>query len=183
MKPFDLPIMAALVLSGGAAHAIEPEPLSVVQALMDAEAATDLELALSLLSDDAVIINVTGARIAGAGLAPFIDADMRMRRDFPLEDVSVKSNRVAWSRSIDDPFYRDIGVAPIRFRLMADVSHGKITTIVALVSPDDIDRIDAACRQRPVEPRIYGRPCSEFVQLISAQAESAEPPSERPRHR
>jgi hypothetical protein len=89
--------------------------------------------------------------------------------------------RFTWSRSIDAPFYRDIGVAPIRFRMMADVSHGKITSIVALVPPDDIHRIDAACRRRPVEPQIYGRPCSEFVRLIRTHAKSAEIPSERPR--
>src|SRR5262249_396640 len=42
------------------ANGAEPSPLSVVQALMDAEHETDLELALSLFAKDAVIMNVTG---------------------------------------------------------------------------------------------------------------------------
>ena len=52
MKPSALLVVVALTAAVGPAPAdeIEPSPLSVVQALMDAERDTDLELALSLFS-------------------------------------------------------------------------------------------------------------------------------------
>jgi hypothetical protein len=166
-------VVAALGLSGGHLNAAEPAPLSVIEALMDAETATDLDLAVSLFADDAVIVNVTGARIAGAALERFLETDMWVHDTFVLENVSVERNRVTWSKPVDDPFYRNIGVAPVRFALLADISNGKIGSIVAHVPPDHIRRIDAACRQRSPEPQIYGQPCSRFVELITAQAAAA----------
>jgi SnoaL-like domain len=166
-------VLVTLGFSGSALEAAEPTPLSVVQALMDAESETDLELAVSLFAEDAVIVNVTGAAVGGAALERFLETDMWVHDKFVLEDVSVERNRVAWSKSIDDPFYRNIGVAPVRFALLADVRNGKIESIVAHVPPADIQRIDLACRQRTSEPQIYGRPCSKFVELITAQAEVA----------
>jgi len=44
----------------GSAVGPEPDPLSVVQALMDAERAANLDAAMALFAADAFILNVTG---------------------------------------------------------------------------------------------------------------------------
>jgi hypothetical protein len=49
-------------LSANALRVAEPEPLSVVQALMDAEIDTDLELAVSLFAGDADVAVAGGSR-------------------------------------------------------------------------------------------------------------------------
>jgi hypothetical protein len=171
MKPIALLVVATLAAAIGAARADEPgpDPLSVVQALMDAESETDLELALSLFADDAVIVNIAGARTAGAQLKRFLEADMWLHESFVLEQTTVERNRVTWSKPVTAGFYQDIGVAPVRFAFSAEVRNGKIQSIVAHVPPDEIARIESACRRRTPEPLIYGGPCSEFVLFIRAE--------------
>ena len=152
------------------ANAAEPSPLSVVQALMDAERETDLELALSLFAKDAVIVNVIGDTIESAQLPRFLELDMWLNDSFALEEAAVERNRVTWTKSITAPFYERIGVAPIRFAFAADVRSGKINSIVAYVPLEEIVRIEAACGRQTPEPRIYDKPCSAFIQRIAAQS-------------
>ena len=56
-------VLAASVNTGSAGGP-EPDPLSVVQALMDAERAANLDAAMALFATDAFILNVTGWKIA-----------------------------------------------------------------------------------------------------------------------
>jgi hypothetical protein len=172
MKPSALLVVVTLAAAVGPARAdeIEPSPLSVVQALMDAERDTDLELALSLFSRDAVIVNVAGDQIGSPQLPRFLELDMWLNESFELEQVSVERNRVAWSKPITAPFYEHIGVAPIRFAFVADVRNGKIKSIIAHMPFDEIARIEGACRERTPEPKIYGNPCSAFLQRIKAES-------------
>jgi len=158
---------------GSSARAGEPAPLSVVQALMDAERETDLELALSLFADDAVIVNVVGDRIGAAQLPRFLELDMWLNESFDLDDAKVERNRVSWSKSITAPFYEHIGVAPVRFAFAADVRNGRIKSIVAHVPSDEIARIEGACRQQTPEPRVYGKSCSEFIERLKVESISA----------
>src|SRR5262245_60671871 len=125
------------------ANAAEPSPLSVVQALMDAERETDLELALSLFAKDVVIVNVTGGTIESAQLPRFLELDMWLNESFALEQATVERNRVTWTKAITAPFYEQIGVAPIRFAFAADVRNGKINSIFAHVPIEEIVRIRA----------------------------------------
>ena len=165
-----LVLALAAPLGPARANAAEPSPLSVVQALMDAERETDLELALSLFAKDAVIVNVIGDTIESAQLPRFLELDMWLNELFALEEAAVERNRVTWTKSITAPFYERIGVAPIRFAFAADVRSGKINSIVAYVPLEEIVRIEAACGRETPEPRIYDKPCSAFIQRIAAQS-------------
>lgn len=174
MKPVALIIAAGLVIAMTAARASDPDPLTVVQALMDAERAFDLDRALSLFADDAIIVNVAGARTAGAEeLKDFLDADMWFNDSFVLEQPLINRNSVSWTKSVTADFYSNLGIAPVRFAFTAVIDNGKIESIVAHVPQEEITRIEAACRRRAAEPLIYGRPCSEFVQYLKVQANSA----------
>ena len=165
-------LVLALAASSGPARAntAEPSPLSVVQALMDAERETDLELALSLFAEDAVIVNVIGDIIQSAQLPRFLELDMWLNESFALEQAAVERNRVTWSKAITAPFYEHIGVAPIRFAFTADVRNGKINSIVAHVPIQEIVRIEIACGRETPEPQIYGNPCSAFIRRLVAQS-------------
>jgi hypothetical protein len=167
-----LSAVLALAASSGSARAngAEPSPLSVVQALMDAERETDLELALSLFAKDAVIVNVIGDTIESAQLPRFLELDMWLNESFALEQAAVERNRVTWTKSITAPFYEHIGVAPIRFAFAADVRNGKINSIVAHVPLEEIVRIETACGRETPEPRIYDNPCSAFIRRLVAQS-------------
>ena len=161
-------VLAASVNTGGAGGP-EPDPLSVVQALMDAERAANLDAAMALFAADGFILNVTGWKTANREeLKWFINTETWMREDFALNHHRVAGNRVTWDEAAAESFYQGIGVAPVQFVFEATIKSGKIKSIIAHLPEDEIARISKACGAQTKEPLIHGRPCSEFVRLVEA---------------
>jgi hypothetical protein len=172
MKLFAITVAAALVLPTLFARAGEGDPLSTMQALKDAERAFDLDRALSLFADDAVIVNAAGATTAGMeNLRQFLDEDMGFNDSFELNQPVVDHNQVSWTESVSADFYRKLGVAPVRFVFTAIVNQRKIELIAAHVPLEEIGRIEAA-RRRTTEPVIYGRPCSQYIRYLRHQTDA-----------
>jgi hypothetical protein len=147
----------------------EPDPLSVVRALMEAERAANLDAALALFAADAFILNVTGWKTADREeLKWFINTEIWFREDFALNHHRVAGNRVTWDEAATESFYQGIGVAPVQFVFEATIKSGKIKSIIAHLPAGQIARISKACGAQAMEPLIHGRPCSEFVQLVEA---------------
>jgi hypothetical protein len=161
-------VLAASV-NTGSADGPEPDPLSVVQALMDAERATNLDAAMALFAADAYILNVTGWKTKNRQeLKWFINTETWMREDFALSHHRLAGNRVTWDEAAAESFYQGIGVAPVQFVFEATIKGGKIKSIIAHLPAGEIARISKACGVHTKEPLIHGRPCSEFVQLVEA---------------
>src|SRR5215470_19692518 len=78
----------------------EPDPLSVVRALMDAERTANLDAAMALFAADAFILNVTGWKTADREeLKWFINTEIWVREDFALNHHRVAGNRVTWDEA------------------------------------------------------------------------------------
>ena len=153
----------------GSAVGPEPDPLAVVQALMDAEHVANLYAAMALFAADAFILNVTGWKTANREeLTWFINTEIWTREDYALNHHRVSGDRVTWDEAAAESFYQDIGVAPVQFVFEATIRSGKIKSIIAHLPASEIDRISKACRAQAEEPLIHGRSCSEFVQLVEA---------------
>jgi hypothetical protein len=164
--------LAALVLvlaSADATCGAEPDPLSVVRAVMAAESAANLEQAMALFADDAFIVNVTGWKTANKQeLRWFINTEIWLRESFVLNHPRVEGGTVSWHEPAVGEFYKRIGVAPVQFAFEAVVKDAKIASIVAHLPMGEIARIRQACLRQAMEPRIHSGPCSEFVQLTEA---------------
>jgi hypothetical protein len=164
------PCFAALVFAlamNGAACGTEPDPLTVVRALMDAESAANLDKAMALFADDAFVINVTGRRTADRQeLKWLINSEIFLREDFLLNRPQVEGDTVSWIELASEEFYKSIRVAPVQFVFEAVVQSGKIRSIVAHLPTSEIARIREACHAQAKDPLIHDRPCAEFVQLI-----------------
>jgi hypothetical protein len=161
-------VLAASVNTGSTALR-EPDPLSVVRALMDAERAANLDAAMALFAADAFILNVTGWKTADREeLKWFVNTEIWMREDFALNHHRVAGSWVTWDEAAAESFYRGIGVAPVQFVFEATIKSGKINSIIAHLPASEIVRISKACRAQAKEPLIHGRPCSEFIQLVEA---------------
>ena len=162
--------LAVLATYGiGIAWCAEHEALALVGALMEAERRTDLDGAMALFADDAVITNATGWRLTKRDeLRWFINTEIWLRDTFDLNELEAHGNWVSWIEMAAGAFYRDIGVAPVRYTFEADVKNGHLTSIVSYIPTQEIKRIAAACQAATITPRIHDRPCAEFVKLIEA---------------
>jgi hypothetical protein len=121
------------------------------------------------ITAEAFILNVTGWKTADREeLKWFINTEIWFREDFALNHHRVAGNRVTWDEAATEPFYQGIGVAPVQFVFEATIKSGKIKSIIAHLPAGQIARITKACGAQTKEPMIYGRPCSEFVELIEA---------------
>jgi hypothetical protein len=170
MRTLKLWLTAILVLATGTglATAAEADALAVVQALLQAEGRADLEAAMALFAEGAVITNATGWKITTREqLRWFINSEIWLRDSFALEDIEARGNRVTWSEPATGSFYQSLGIAPVRFAFEAKSERGRIISIVAHVSAPDIKRIAGACKDEAA-PQIHDRPCTEFVKLLEA---------------
>ena len=162
--------LAVLATNGvGVARSAEADAPALVAALMAAERRTDLDGAMALFADDAVITNATGWRLTKRDeLRWFINSEIWLRDTFDLTEVEAHGNWVSWIELAAGAFYQDIGVAPVRYAFEAEVKNGHLTSIVSYIPSQEIKRIAAACKAAKVTPRIHNRPCVEFVKLIEA---------------
>jgi hypothetical protein len=162
--------VAILATNGiGVATCAEHDASALLYALMEAERRTDLDGAMALFADGAVITNATGRRLAKRDeLRWFINTEIWLRDNFDLDEVEANGNWVTWIEKAGGTFYQDIGVAPVRYAFEAEVKNGQLTSIVSYIPIREIGRISAACKAATVTPYVHNRPCAEFVKLIEA---------------
>jgi hypothetical protein len=173
MRILKLWLTAILVLANGAglATSAEADALAVVEALLKAEGRADLEAAMALFADGAVITNAIGWKITARDqLRWFINSEIWLRDSFRLEDIEARGNRVTWSEPATGAFYQSLGIAPVRFAFEAKAERGRIISIVAHVPAPDIERIAGACKEETA-PQIHDHPCPEFVRLLGAHTD------------
>ena len=162
---------ALLTASGtGIATCAERDASALIHALVEAELRTDLDAAMALFADGAVVINATGWKIAKReDLRWFINTEIWLRDSFDLDQVETHGNRVTWMEPGTGTFYQTIGVAPVRYAFEAEVDNGRITSIVSHIPAQEIRRIAAACKATKVaRPEIHDRSCAEFLKLVEA---------------
>jgi hypothetical protein len=162
--------VAVLATNGiGVATGAEHDASVLLHALMDAERRTDLDGAMALFAEGAVITNATGWRLTQRNeLRWFINTEIWLRDNFDLDEVEAHGNWVSWTEKAGGAFYQDIGVAPVRYAFEAEAKNGQLTSIVAYIPNQEIKRIAAACTAAKITPHIHNRPCAEFVGLIQA---------------
>jgi len=170
------PCLAALLITCASTvspGAPEPDPLSVVQALMDSQSAIDPDAALALFADDAVIVNATGDKFAGDDLWRFVQADTWANDRFAMESPRVHGDKVVWTKSVTAGFYQHLGIAPVQFTFEATVLAGRITSINAHFPLREIARIEEAGLARAEEGRRRAGAVAELsrmLQCIDSQA-------------
>ena len=163
-------IVALLATTGGGvATCAEHDAAALLYALMEAERRTDLDAAIALFAEGAVITNATGWRLTKRDeLRWFINTEIWLRDNFDLDEVEARGSRVTWIEKAGGSFYQEIGVAPVRYAFQAEVKNGQLTSIVSYIPNPEIGRIAAACKTAKTAPYIHNRPCGEFVALIQA---------------
>ena len=171
MRICTLWLTAALLMAQGTAIATcaEPDASALVHALIEAERRSDLDGALALFADHAVVTNATGWRITQRDeLRWFINTEIWLRDKFDLDQLEAHGNHATWTEAAAGTFYQTIGVAPVRFAFEAEVEDGRITSIVSHIPAREIRRIAAACKAAKVAPHIHQRSCTQFIKLIKA---------------
>src|SRR5262245_41324839 len=163
-------MLALLAMDGaGVASRAEHDASALVHALMEAERRTDLDGAIALFADGAVITNATGWRLTKPNeLRWFINTEIWLRDNFDLNEAKAYGNWVAWTEMAAGTFYQEIGVAPVRYAFEAEAKNDHLMSIVSYIPTLEIRRIAAACKAAKITPRIHNRPCAEFVRLIEA---------------
>ncbi len=163
---------AAALLSAnatGIAICAPRDASALLHALIEAERHSDLEGAMALFAEGAVITNATGWKITQRDeLRWFINTEIWLRDNFDLDQVEAHGNRIIWQEAAAGTFYQTIGVAPVHFVFEAEVENGQITSIVSYLPAPEIRRIAAACRAAEVAPHIHEHSCAEFIKRIEA---------------
>ncbi len=149
LKRFRIAILgAALFLSASslpAAYAQPTDPLSVVTASETAVNAHDVEAALALFADDAVVKTPFNVYVGRDQIRRFLQGAVAQNvQDEPFGSPRVAGDTVNWAGKVSYDEWRKLGVAPLETLTEAVVQGGKIRTLSAEFTPEAAERLQAA---------------------------------------
>lgn len=141
----------ALALLGPSALAqtTEAEPQFLVEAVYDAVEAGDIDAAIELLADDAVLTVLPAPE--GQADAAFVGKDEirvwyeGLYADNPyveFHDVSASGNCVSWKAEWWGDFFRSIDLAPAQFEGAAVIQDGKVSSMIWANTPEYVERMN-----------------------------------------
>ena len=161
------------LVAGFAASAAEGDPLTVVQRMIAAENAGNLEAVLALWDDDGTIVNTRGRRIKGKeAIRNFTSTNISRGNQHTLESPTVAGDSVSWLHTDDTDFYRRLGVAPVNIVSRATVRDGRIVAYIGYFPHPEINRIGRACdAPQATGILLFGQPCTEFIRAVRAHTD------------
>ena len=123
------------------------DPMTVVQALNDASNSNDLERAVGLFAEDAVIRQIppppppssgvwTGQQEIRAWFEPQLQ---NFRVD--SQNIQVDGERVTWDASVSGDMVRQMGLDTADVKAEAIVKDGKITSFVVTQTPESVSKM------------------------------------------
>jgi predicted ester cyclase/ketosteroid isomerase-like protein len=140
-------LLVALPVPPSPIHAQAQDPGAVVQAFETAARAGDLDRALSLLAENAVVTGISGRAYTGREEIRARLIDARAHGEYLMEGPgprTVTANRVVWSQYFFAEDLRDLGVAPMLVNAEAVVEGGRITRLAYRPSAESEQRLRIA---------------------------------------
>jgi len=128
---------------------VQAEPQFVVETVYDAVEAGDIDAALELLADDAVLTVLPAPD--GQEDAAFVGKDEirtwyeGLHADNPhteFHDVTVTGNRATWKAEWWGDFFRSIDLAPAQFEGVAVIQDGKVSSMIWANTPEYVERMN-----------------------------------------
>ena len=150
--------------------AAQADPLGVLQRLIAAENAGDLDAVMALWADDAVLVNTRGRRVSGLeAIRNFERGNIKDGIQHTLASPTVAHDTVSWAFTDETDFYRRLGVSPVHIVARAQVRDSKVIAFTGYFPVAEIDRIEAACRApQNADVRLFGQSCDEFITAARA---------------
>jgi len=150
------------------------DPQSVLKRYIEAQNAGELDAALALWTDDGVIINTRGRKVAGKeNLRKFIQTNISRKIKQEPEAIQTVGDKVTWINRESNESYSKLNVAPVQQNSEILVRGSKIISWVNYFPSDEIARIEQACSTPQAQGvLINDQPCSQFIEQAKAQTAS-----------
>lgn len=156
MKRRIIAMMALVVMLAlpVALYAQETDPESAIRALHDALHAKDIDAALTLLADDAVVTIAHRTRphdvfTGKEAIRGWYEGLVAQNIDAELSNFQVDGDNVAWSSKISIDDWRGLGVAPLDLTSEGIVQDGKIKSYTVTLSEESSAKLQAAMAALP----------------------------------
>jgi hypothetical protein len=145
--------MMALALLGSASSVMaqELDPLTVMEAYDLALRAKDVEGALALFADDAVLTTRQGQFVGKEQIRTWLERLVTQNASIEVANRQVSGDKVTW----DNQFYRadlaSLSNEPLEAKAEATIEAGKIKTFSSILTDDSQAKLDAATAAQQTE--------------------------------
>jgi len=150
--PILLATIAILALPA-ALHAQGTDPESTLRALGDALVAKDIDGALALLADDAVVTVIpppegtNGVFTGKEEIRVWYEQLVAWNFEAEFSNFEVEGDKATWStKAWADPF-RALGIAPLEYAAEGVVQDGKVKSYTDTMTADSVAKLQAAMAQ------------------------------------
>jgi hypothetical protein len=164
------PIAVLLLVSTNPSLALDarhPDPVSVVAAAFAVQNVGNVDAAVALYTDDALITNTRGKPMPTGkeGVRHFHEANRIANVQFNLgTNPMVYGDKVTILTTTTIDFFEKVGLGPVEVGNAIIVEGDKIKSFLPFYPLRAVARIDDACREHGAGVPFFGRPCSEFIE-------------------
>lgn len=147
-------VLAATLALPVAAHAQEGDPTAVFSELADALNAGDVDVAMELVADDAVLTFVPD--VAGTGpitgreqIRAWYEGLVAQNLRAEPSNVQVEGDRVTFSNKVWMNDFEALGIAPVEYTGEGVVQEGKIKSYAETMTDESLAEFEAAMAALP----------------------------------
>lgn len=156
--------LAGLIASPSVTHAQAPDPLSVVGRLSAALSAGDVEGALALFAEDAVVTDPLAGQFVGkAQIRNWVQGVVAQNAKIEASNFQVSGNKITYSARVALPDLQRLGIAALEGTSEVTVQGDKIKSFAFTLSPTSAAQLQAAMGPPGAGPRTGGVPGHDYV--------------------
>lgn len=152
MKKYLLVIVVAvtmLLVSAGTVLAQEPDPLAVMEAYDLALNAGDVDGALALFADDAVLTTRQGQFVGKEQIRTWLERLVTQNERIEVAGRAVAGDKVTWQNQFFRTDLPGLSNAPLEAQAEAVVEAGQIKTFSSILTDESQAKLDAALAEQP----------------------------------
>ena len=159
--------MVAILVLPAVLYAQETDPAALFTALADALNAGDVDAALALVADDAVLtFPDLGYVFTGKEeIRGWYEGLVAQNLHAEPSDFQIDGDRMTWSNKVSIDDWRALGIAPLDYTGEGTVQDGKIKSYTETMTPQSLAKLQAAMAQQLPETGA-GRPTDARVALL-----------------
>lgn len=160
--------MVAILVLPAVLYAQGTDPAAVFTALADALNAGDVDAALALVADDAVLtFPDPGYVFTGKEeIRGWYEGLVAQNLHAEPSDFQIDGDRMTWSNKVSIDNWRALGIAPLDYTGEGTVQDGKIKSYTETMTPESLAKLQAAMAQQLPETGVGPHPDATLPLLL-----------------
>jgi len=159
---------------GAFADALNPDPLSVLQAAYATFNVGNVDAAMGFFTSDAELWDSRGQKKNGLeGIRGWIASNVKANIQYVIGTPQVKGNKILDKAAYNPSYFDKLGVNPLTFGQVVIIEGNKIRSYRPYVPLSEVKRVAEKCETPAAKDMlIFNTPCAEIARRLGNSTQS-----------